>query len=583
MTENTVSENGGNPQGKDDARKPKTRANRDSMARSDARRFSAAWRSSGENPHLLCDQPDLDDARRLVHYGGGEIRLFGDELRYADKSGAWASGAEVRLGLGFKSWVASGVQSSGERALEDLREMQDRLGDKARAAWDMGDVERGEALAAEESQVAEYRGGFRLSQRLSANHARLVGETLQNMARAFGVGEVRAAGEHNYVRRPLIALESGGAWDVAKGKAIGRDEYRDCYARSSGWALPDPELGLWANPESGDMAEAKTLMEARYPEPLLARLAMDLLGPSKRMNVVRAGLSSYGKTALFDCLANAFPGMVSKAKKSELEGAGGRFTPLYDSLSSSLWVYVDEADKLKSVLGSGDLLELTDVNLRVERKGFDPFSAVRLGTLWLLGGDWPRVNTLAQGVQTRIGWAWDYELDPWGNPQTVDPMGGREGYLMRENPAARLLRSRLLELARDIAQGKSGTHGYTKNLDPERPLINAEAATGEGNALQAFMDSGMPPAHKVFADSFKAGSGRVQSSAIQQAFADAGLSAKEIPQGSALGGLIRSFAPKAARKKAWNPEKKGNDWFWEGLDFIGLDPREREETEANDG
>ena len=422
--------------------------------------------------------------------------------------------------------------------------------------------------------LAALRGGGE-----GNRHVREVGATLVNMAPDADIGgaPVPYSARNNYWRNPVIPLAGGeGGWVVARGEKIGVDELRELNVVGLEWALPDPtdDLNLWEKPEAGDMIRAKAIMEAKYHDEIFDRLALDLLGCDKRINVIRAQLTSYGKTALFDCLALAFPGMVSTAKKSELEGVSGRFNSLVNSLATTLWLVIDETDKLRAVLTAAQYMDLTDIRLRLERKGFDPYEIQRIGTMWLMGGGWPRVDTSAQGASSRFRWAWDYGKDRDGEPKAVEEMTLADGAIMRSEPAARLLRGRLLSRARDLAKGLPGEHGYTRNLG-DIPLLNARAALAggvgrpepSGNALGDFIQSGLGEDYRALAAAFVpvAPSGSVSADSataddVKAALVDAGV---DVPNGGAMRALMNRFSPGAERKRKLIDGAR--PWRWDGV------------------
>lgn len=225
------------------------------------------------------------------------------------------------------------------------------------------------------------------------------------------------AAEFDQVKeRPVLALGDGGAIDLSASAAaydnsgvLDPENYgllhRTHHDRG---AIPyDPEM-LIRQDSSLDLP--RRLLESHYPPEFMQLAAYLLAYPADDIISVLIGESGTGKTTFWQWVGWA-TGSVEVSDVSLLTNRS-QFTPLEAAMARAHAVVLDEGDATKAgPIPFGQLNKATaerfDVN--VKYGGFHP-GVPRLGTLVLVGNDWPSFDSTTPGLPRRIGWAWDKKL-----------------------------------------------------------------------------------------------------------------------------------------------------------------------------
>ena len=225
------------------------------------------------------------------------------------------------------------------------------------------------------------------------------------------------AAEFDQVKeRPVLALGDGGAIDLSASAAAYNNSgvldpenygllHRTHHDRG---AIPyDPEM-LIRQDSSLDLP--RRLLESHYPPEFMQLAAYLLAYPADDIISVLIGESGTGKTTFWQWVGWA-TGSVEVSDVSLLTNRS-QFTPLEAAMARAHAVVLDEGDATKAgPIPFGQLNKATaerfDVN--VKYGGFHP-GVPRLGTLVLVGNDWPSFDSTTPGLPRRIGWAWDKPL-----------------------------------------------------------------------------------------------------------------------------------------------------------------------------
>ena len=219
-----------------------------------------------------------------------------------------------------------------------------------------------------------------------------------------------------FKERPVLALADGGAIDLSasaasydNGGVLAPESYgllhRTHHDRG---AIPhDPEI-LIRQDSSLDLP--RRLLESHYPPEFMQLAAYLLAYPADDIISVLIGESATGKTTFWQWVGWA-TGSVEVSDMSLLTNRS-QFTPMEAALSRSHAVVLDEGDASKAgPIPFGQLNKATaerfDVNVKFG--GFFP-GVPRLGTLVLVGNDWPSFDSTTPGLERRIGWAWDKRM-----------------------------------------------------------------------------------------------------------------------------------------------------------------------------
>ena len=181
------------------------------------------------------------------------------------------------------------------------------------------------------------------------------------------------------------------------------------------WGMPLFDKSIADSDSEGKLAMEHAITE-RWKDELLTRLCRHLFGVSKNIDVVTAP-TNWGKSTLITSLEKTLPGMVGRLEAYKaFSKQGDRFSQVSSLLSEKLLVFIDEAGQddpeRNAEVPPGALNTLTDDLLQVEKKFENNRTVPRLGTSILIGHTWAAVNASAQGVDTRVRWAYEAEEFP---------------------------------------------------------------------------------------------------------------------------------------------------------------------------
>ena len=225
------------------------------------------------------------------------------------------------------------------------------------------------------------------------------------------------AAEFDQVKeRPVLVLADGGAIDLSASAAaydnsgvLDPESYGLLHRahHDRGAISYDPEI-LIRQDSSLDLP--RRLLESHYPPEFMQLAAYLLAYPADDIISVLIGESGTGKTTFWQWVGWA-TGSVEVSDVSLLTNRS-QFTPLEAALARAHVVVLDEGDATKAgPIPFGQLNKATaerfDVNVKFG--GFHP-GVPRLGTLVLVGNDWPSFDSTTPGLPRRIGWAWDKPL-----------------------------------------------------------------------------------------------------------------------------------------------------------------------------
>ena len=199
---------------------------------------------------------------------------------------------------------------------------------------------------------------------------------------------------------PLIQNSHGSVFSLKTGKTLDRKTIRETLTLNSAVPSAEYDPALLENPPDG-VNEALR----HYGEPLLTRLAWQLLGPHKTIDVINLPVSNAGKSTLAEWVQQAFPNGVEILDAVRELKNGNDFSPLRVALAERLITFVDEADKIETPPPVAVVNELTQGVIQINLKGIQSRSRPRRGNIIMLGADWPNLVS-GQGSDTRFQWAW---------------------------------------------------------------------------------------------------------------------------------------------------------------------------------
>lgn len=504
---------------------------------------------------LRFDLLEETDVERIYHWRADDLARFdsrGGELLFCDSRGVWRiAGDWNSRGGEYRRFVNDAIAHTRALALREIAGGAD-----------------GGLIGADVELYATAFGAIRCD---SNRHNNAVGESVINHSHAAArVGE---RSEHRYVENPMIPLADGGGWDVVNARRVGREDMRALHITRLDWAMPSPDLTAWDAPANDVQTAVKRILIERYGAGerggFFDRMALTLLGPDKRIELVKAATANFGKSTFFETLQIAFGReMVHIELEKAVANIGGRFSTAVGALTTALWVVLDEVDKAGAIT-AGALNALTNETIPYEKKHVDAQRAARTATLWLVGNDWAEIDTGATGIDKRIDWAWDFGA---GGALMADEMPDTDARAMRHEGAGAVLQAALLIRAAELAGGASGA--AADGLNPLARAIPATRGERSNRALDDFMASGLPPAHRALADSFAAADGGfVTSGEITATLRAAGMDAREIPKTSAMRALVNRIAPNAkparrmdggARLSGWSGLRRIYEYDYEG-------------------
>ena len=243
------------------------------------------------------------------------------------------------------------------------------------------------------------------------------------------------------------------------GEEFRGEQLKALYLTDFGWRVPKPNLSS----TMGEDSVLRHYVYEHYTEALIDRLSLALIGPGKFIDTIVVETSDWGKDALFDLLGNAFPKCVGKeGAEQAFSTQGNRFSAATDPLTKHIWVRFNEADKISSgAIPVGQLNYMTEVDLAITIKHENKKSLRRVGTAYLVGGDFPAIGMAPgdppQGLPERLGWVF------WrGNDE--DTMNRDDWMALRHDDVVAEFRNHLFQRAIDI-WNTEGENYYTHRHD----------------------------------------------------------------------------------------------------------------------
>ena len=297
---------------------------------------------------------------------------------------------------------------------------------------------------------------------------------LTRRLRGLRAPDVDAFGSlHHHESRPLLPSEDG-AWDIRAGRLITPSDLRPLRMLAPDETMPSPDMTALATDRGVAISR---IFIGHYGAPVAQRLALSLLGPTKRIEQVRAATSDFGKGLLISLMRRAFgEGVVDTLSLEDYRRIGKRFSRAEYLLARRLLVFLEEVQEL-GAMQPGPLKSITDDYLSVERKGEDALSLPRIGTLWLVGNDWGNISMSNRTMQTRLRWAWDYA----DAPPITDNQGALT--LLRSHDAGRVIQALILQYAAALPDGELWQ--IERELNDARPNSIGVMRIDRGGGLTA--------------------------------------------------------------------------------------------------
>lgn len=269
-------------------------------------------------------------------------------------------------------------------------------------------------------------------------------------------------------RRPVIPIIGRGAIDFTQSdwtQTIMTAEMAEMRMTFHGWVMPVPEPDI-LDSESEAVKVMQKVIDYRYSEAMISRIARHLLGVGKHIDVICAPQADWGKSTLITLCERAFPGMIGRVEAAKaLSAQGTKFSQIETLLTSKLIVFIDEGGEEPAVkVRPGALKTLVDDNLSVELKGENRRTVKRVGTAVFVGHDWPWIDTSAQGMAARFKWAY--------KANDVQPMSqAARDIIVNSKEAVDYFRYRVLQKAHEIY--------HAGDPDEQTNTIDAQHAVSE--------------------------------------------------------------------------------------------------------
>lgn len=239
-------------------------------------------------------------------------------------------------------------------------------------------------------------------------------ESIRNIS-TLSIPRVSSEVLTNYDQAGVIPLDTGGAVDLHSNAILNEDALSNLWLADLGWAIPEPDFDL-LYPTTADGIYVRDEIDSKFGE-ILDRMAYHLLGTSKCVDTIVAREGSWGKSALYDLLDGALPGMVGRAGIEALKERR-QFTPHKKRMVEKRLVFFDESGMDKIEIDTAKWMALGDVWLDVEDKGEQEYSGKRTATAVLMGQHRPSIDTAKPGVDVRLHWLYE-DLRPIKWPQQL--------------------------------------------------------------------------------------------------------------------------------------------------------------------
>ena len=274
-----------------------------------------------------------------------------------------------------------------------------------------------------------------------------IAKVLADATLDFQLGDAVHSQELNQLRRDGRVLapafgDQGGALDLAAGHdapLITPEEMRPHLITLTDWRAK--AVSVIAK-ESPVVQLVDRFVHERYKE-LIARSGCWMTDTSKRIDVVISEVSGSGKTTFATILERALPGYCEGIESTKAF-ASTRFNPAAEVLTKRRIVVIDEIDKFAKDITGGHMNTMTGDMLSVELKGQDVVQKMRLGTLVMFGGGYPKIDMDAQGVADRLKWILIME--------DIEPMTSKDRDLLLSQEALNRWREYLYKAAYDATQ-----------------------------------------------------------------------------------------------------------------------------------
>ena len=281
--------------------------------------------------------------------------------------------------------------------------------------------------------MAEYGKSMMASLPDTANHWQQVTRLVRGRDNWDDFGK-----PYDYAQRPVLPM-ADGVWDVHGGHKINADASREFNIMAPANVMREPNFTLLLTDAGKAITEA--WME-RYGGTLTQRLAFSLLGPTKRIESIRADATDFGKSTIGRVMRKAFGSGI--ADTEEFEQIGKQFSLLDRKLVAVKMLFVDDVNEVKG-LQTKAITRLTADTLTIERKGIDAVSLPRSGTVWFVGNDWAEVDMSASALKARLKWARNYS--------GVKAITREQAKLLNSRDAPAVMQAFILDYARNLPKG----------------------------------------------------------------------------------------------------------------------------------
>lgn len=306
--------------------------------------------------------------------------------------------------------------------------------------------------------MAEYGALMLESLPDNANHWQQVTRLVRGLDNWDDFGE-----PHDYTARPLLPM-ADGVWDVRGGHKITAEAARKFRMMMPTELMPEPDMDILGTDYGKRIA---AIWIRHYGAPLTQRLAYSLLGPTKRIESVKAQATGFGKSAIGRLMKRAFGAGIADVE--EHEQIGKRFSLLDRKMTEVKMLFVDDVNEVKG-LAVKPVTRLTADELTVEGKGMDSIRLPRQGTVWFLGNDWAQVDMSEGALKARLGWAHDY-----GNQAALPRADAKE---LHKRGAEKVIQALVLDYAKALPEGDAWDIEGDMNAKPNDVALLKAARGG---------------------------------------------------------------------------------------------------------
>ena len=295
------------------------------------------------------------------------------------------------------------------------------------------------------------------------------------------------------------------------------------------------------------------IIHEHYGIELFDWLSSCLLGISKTIGSIKAQ-ANVGKSTLSDILMLALPEAITTHNaKGVFNRDGQRFTPLSAGLSRYLILMVDEAGHADVEITTSQINECVQNSIDLERKYEQRKTVRRIGSIVMMGHEWPRVNYSDQGISERFQWC--YEVDNDDDDSESTKMDGRKHIELMQDDQIAYLRAWLFHRASELWNKYESTQSAKQNLE-EDPTIQ--------DHVNSMSETRSDPLCMILRENFKPWkNGCVASSEIKEVIEENLGSDEEevdIPKGKSMKSLMERAFPGSVRSG-----RKSGQSVWFGI------------------